>query len=315
MINPPLRQVLTFVRLAETGSFRRTAERLGLSQPAVSTHIRDLERHFGVPLVHRTTRHVSFTAEGKAFAARARRVLDELDLASQDLRDQAAEHRGRVVVACIPPLMASVMPSVITRLDRDYPAVEVDIRDVLSGQVEAMVAQGDADYGIGPRPLTGTLAFAQIERDYFVAAVPRNHVLAGRKWIEFNELANFPILTMTRDANARHIFDRATQRLRHPIKPRFELVHYFSVGRLVEAGVGLTVLPRSAIPNLASDRIVTVEIRSPRIFRDIGVLSRRGHRASPAALAFMTVLRSVVDSGRKPAGARPRGSALAPGER
>src|SRR5713226_8890080 len=99
MINPPLRHIQTLVCLAETGNFRRAAERLRVSQPAVSAHIRDLERHFGVPLVHRTTRHVSLTAEGKTFAARARRAFEELAMASQDLRDLAAVHRGRVVVA------------------------------------------------------------------------------------------------------------------------------------------------------------------------------------------------------------------------
>src|SRR4051794_8219261 len=298
MINLPLRQVLTFVRLAETGSFRRAAERLGLSQPAVSAHIRELERHFGVPLVHRTTRQVSLTAEGRAFATRARRGLDELVRASQALRGRAALHRGRVVVACIPPMMARLMPSIIVNLDRDYPAVVVEIRDVLSGQVEQMVAQGDADYGVGPRPQGGDLLFEAIERDDFVAAVPRGHALAGRKWIELGELANFPMVMVTRDANARHILDRAIQRLRRPVKPRFELVHHFSVGRLVEAGIGLTVLPRTALPSLASERIVAVDIRSPRIFRDIGVLSRRGYRPAPAAQAFMQVLKSVVGSER-----------------
>jgi LysR family transcriptional regulator, carnitine catabolism transcriptional activator len=308
MISPPLRQLLTFVRLAETGSFRRAAERLGLSQPAVSAHIRDLERHFGVPLVHRTTRHVALTAEGQAFAARVRRAIEELGLASQDLRDQAAVHRGRVVIACIPPMMASLMPRVIQRLDRDFPAVEIEIRDVLSGQVEQMVAHGEADYGIGPRPgRAGTLAFTLIERDHFVAAVPRGHALAARKRIELDELARFPMLTVTRDANARHILDQALQRLRHPVKPRFELVHHFSVGRLIEAGLGLTVLPRSAVPSLGNSRIVTLELRSPRVFRDIGVLSRRGYQPSPAAQAFMAVMRSVIDGRRRGAGGRPTG--------
>jgi len=125
MINLPLRQVATFVCLAETQSFRRAAERLRLSQPAVSAHIRELERQVGVPLVHRTTRHVSLTAEGQAFAVRAKRALDELDMASQDLRDLAAVHRGRVTVACIVPLMATVVPNVVRRIKEKHPGLEV----------------------------------------------------------------------------------------------------------------------------------------------------------------------------------------------
>jgi LysR family transcriptional regulator, carnitine catabolism transcriptional activator len=294
MINPPLRHILTLVCLAETRSFRRAAERLHLSQPAVSAHIRDLERHFSVPLVYRTTRHVSLTAEGEAFAARARRALQELEMASQDLRDLAAVHRGRVVVACIPPMLASVVPNVVRRIVKEFPAVEVEILDVLSGQVEQLVARGDADFGIGPRPVSADLSFSKLERDYFVAAMSRDHPLAGRDAIDLDELAAHPIVTMTRDANARQIFDRAIQRLRRPIKPRFELVHHFSVGRFVEAGLGVTVLPRTAIPSLASHKIVTVEIRSPRMFRDIGLVSRRKYQPSPSAQVFMNILKTQL---------------------
>src|SRR5579863_870411 len=283
MIKAPLRHIMTLVCLAETGSFRRAAERLHLSQPAVSAHIRDLEGHFGVPLVHRTTRHVSLTAEGQAFAARARRAFEELEMASQDLQDLAAVHRGRVVVACIPPMMTNIMPSILRRIDQEYPAIEVKILDVLSGQVEQLVTRGDADLGIAPRPLSTNLSFAQLERDYFVAALAQDHPLASRAAIHLSELAAYPFVTTSRDASGRQILDRAIQRLRRPIMPRFELVHHFSVGRLVEAGLGVTVVPRSAIPSLASDRIVTLDIKSPRMFRDIGLIFRREYRPSPSA--------------------------------
>jgi LysR family transcriptional regulator, carnitine catabolism transcriptional activator len=296
MIKPPLRHIMTLVCLAETGSFRRAAERLHLSQPAVSAHIRDLEGHFGVPLVHRTTRHVSLTAEGQAFAARSRRAFEELEMASQDLQDLAAVHRGRVVVACIPPMMANIMPAILRRIDQEYPAIEVKILDVLSGQVEQLVMRRDADLGIGPRPLSTNLSFAQLERDYFVAALAQDHPLACRAAIHLSELAAYPFVTTSRDANGRQILDRAIQRLRRPITPRFELVHHFSVGRLVEAGLGVTVVPRSAIPSLASDRIVTLDIKSPRMFRDIGLILRREYRASPSARAFMAILKEVSGS-------------------
>jgi DNA-binding transcriptional LysR family regulator len=307
MINPQLRHALTLVCLAETGSFRRAAERLQLSQPAVSAHIRDLERHFGVALVHRTTRHVSLTAEGLAFAARARRAFEELEMASQDLRDVAAVHRGRVVVACIPPMMSRLVPAVIRRIEQEYPAVEVAILDVLSGQVEQLVERGDADFGIGPRPPSAALAFLKLMRDDFVVAVGRQHPLAGRREIHLDELAAHAIVTVTRDANARQILERALQRQRRPIRPRFELVHHFSVGQMVEAGFGATVLPRTAVPSLTSDRIVTVEIRSPRIFRDIGLLSRHKYQPSPSAQAFISVLKSIVGSGGATRGRQGRG--------
>ncbi len=315
MINLPLRQVATFVCLAETQSFRRAAERLRLSQPAVSAHIRELERQVGVPLVHRTTRHVSLTNEGKAFAARARRALDELEMASQDLRELAAVHRGRVVVACIVPMMAMVVPTVIKRVRELYPALEIEIRDVLSAQLDALITSGEADFGIGPRPSGTQVTFTRLDRDDFVAAVPQDHPLAGREEISLKELAEYPIITTTRNTNARTVLERALHELHQTVQPAFELVHHLSVGKMVEAGLGVTLLPRSAVGSMSSARIVTVELKAPRIFRELGLITRREYQFSPAAQAFVTVLKQffaksgVREEGpakpRKPARNRP----------
>jgi LysR family transcriptional regulator, carnitine catabolism transcriptional activator len=311
MINLPLRQVATFVCLAETQSFRRAAERLRLSQPAVSAHIRELERQVGVALVHRTTRHVSLTNEGKAFAARARRALDELELASQDLRELAAVHRGRVVVACIVPMMAMVVPTVIKRVKELYPALEIEIRDVLSAQLDALITSGEADFGIGPRPSGTQVTFTRLDRDDFVAAVPHDHPLAGREAISLKELAEYPIITTTRNTNARTVLERALHELHQTVQPAYELVHHLSVGKMVEAGLGVTLLPRSAVGSMSSARIVTVELKSPRIFRELGLITRREYQFSPAAQAFVTVLKQFFEKPgvREDAPAKPRKAA------
>jgi LysR family carnitine catabolism transcriptional activator len=308
MINLPLRQVATFVCLAETQSFRRAAERLRLSQPAVSAHIRQLERQVGVALVHRTTRHVSLTNEGKAFAARARRALDELEIASQDLRELAAVHRGRVVVACIVPMMAMVVPTVIRRVNELHPGLEIEIRDVLSGNLDALITSGEADFGIGPRPSAAQVTFTRLDRDDFVAAVPSDHPLAGREGITLKELADYPIITTTRNTNARTVLERALSEVHETVQPAFELVHHLSVGKMVEAGLGVTLLPRSAVGSMSSARIVTVELTSPRIWRELGLITRREYQFSPAAQAFVTVLKQFFAkrSGRDEKPSEPR---------
>jgi DNA-binding transcriptional LysR family regulator len=226
-------------------------------------------------------------------------------MASQDLRDLAAVHRGRVVVACIPPMMASIVPKVVRRLAEEYPAVEIEIRDVLSRQVEQFVDRGDADFGIGPQPKSPALSFTKLMRDYFVAAMPADHPLAKRDAVNLEDLLKYPLVTMTGDANARAIFDQAVRRLRESITPRFELVHNFSVGGLVAAGLGLTVVPRTAVPSLGVENLKIVDVKSPRIFREIGVLSRPKYRPSPAVRAFMTVLDEVI--ARQQTGGEPTG--------
>ena len=315
MINLPLRQVATFVCLAETQSFRRAAERLRLSQPAVSAHIRELERQVGVALVHRTTRHVSLTAEGKAFAVRAKRALDELDMASQDLRELAAVHRGRVTVACIVPLMATVVPNVVRRIKEMHPGLEVEIRDVLSGQIDQLIASGEVDLAIGPRPTGSNRTFTRLERDYFVAAAPADHPIAARATINLREVLAYPIILTTRNTNARAVLERAIHQIDQTLQPRFELVHYFSLGRMIDAGLGITILPRTAVPSLASTSIVAVDIKSPRLFRDIGLITRREYQFSPAAQAFVTVLKTFFAKPVEREDEAPRPAKVARGRR
>ena len=99
-------------------------------------------------------------------------------------------------------------------------------------------------------------------------------------------------MTTNRSTNARVTFEKALDQLNLTLRPQFELVHHFSVGKMVEAGLGVTVLPRSAVPILGSRGIVTVDIKSPRIYRDLGVITRREYQFSPAAQAFVTVLKT-----------------------
>jgi DNA-binding transcriptional LysR family regulator len=145
-----------------------------------------------------------------------------------------------------------------------------------------------------------------LHRDYYLAALPKGHVLAGRNAVSLGDLADHPIIAMRRDANARQVLDQVIQRRGEPLRPRFELLHLFSVGRMVEAGLGVAVLPESAMPIVMSSSIATVEIRSPRIFRDIGLITRRGYQYSPAANIFVKLLKASMQAN----GART--SAIAP---
>lgn len=296
MINLHLREIRSFVGLADAGSFNLAADRLGISQPALSAHIRNLEHAYGVSLVHRTTRQVTLTPEGQAFASRARRALMELEAATRGLREISAAHKGQVFLACIPPLTASVMPEIVQALNADYPAVEVSILDVLSAQVGRLVLDHSADLGIGPANVPSGAEFEHLIRDEFVAAVPRTHPLSAATEVALSELADHPMILNSQDTTTRRILDRAFDHINRPVRPRFEFVHYASVGSFVEAGLGITVLPRSVVPTLGGENTVTLEIRGRPVYRDLGLITRRAYEPSPAARALIHVVRRKLAS-------------------
>jgi LysR family carnitine catabolism transcriptional activator len=105
-----IRQMQAFKTVAEAGSFKDAADRLHLSQPALSAAIRKLEETLGVRLFDRTTRRMALTAEGHELLRLSARLIDEFETVTGDLRDYLARRRGRVVVAALPSLAAITLP-------------------------------------------------------------------------------------------------------------------------------------------------------------------------------------------------------------
>lgn len=101
---PNINKMRSFIAVAEHGSFRKAAETLNMSQPALSAHVRDLEDGIGVSLLSRTTRSVRLTREGEHFLVRSKRALYEIQSAVRELQDEAALRRGRITVACVPTI-------------------------------------------------------------------------------------------------------------------------------------------------------------------------------------------------------------------
>ncbi|SEQ64702.1 regulatory helix-turn-helix protein, lysR family [Pseudomonas lutea] len=119
-----------------------------ISQPALSRRIDKLEGALGVKLFERTTRRVSLTMVGRAFAPRAERLLNDLDDALLGISEVASNRTGRVTVACVPSAAYYFMPSVIARYHAIYPKVRIKLIDTSANKVSAAVISGEADLGL-----------------------------------------------------------------------------------------------------------------------------------------------------------------------
>lgn len=280
----------SFVAVAEHGSFRKAAETLHLSQPALSAHVRDLELLVGVPLFHRTTRSVQLTTEGANFLARARRAFAELEAGLGELRDQASLQRGRVVVGCVPTIASFVLPTVLVSFTKRFPAVAVRIVDVGADLLLKELLGRAVDIGIGPRPeAVDDVLFKTVVRDRFVAVCPREHPLASRRTVRLKDLASFPLLVLA-SGDVRTTLQRAFEKHNYPFRPAYELVHHYTLGGMVEAGLGITALPSMTISMLSHPKLRKVKLVEPEITREVGVLQRRDHAHTPAVRAFLEAL-------------------------
>ena len=147
-MNFDLGDLRAFAAVADLGSFKAAAEALHLSQPAFSALIQGVEQSLGAKLFERSTRSVVLTPEGALFEASARRVLADFDGMVDDFRAHAERRRGRVAVAALPSLAATVVPAVFARLAVEHPGLRLDLLDTLSGASFDLVRAGEADFAL-----------------------------------------------------------------------------------------------------------------------------------------------------------------------
>ena len=281
-MNFDLADLRGFLAVADLGSFRAAAESLHLSQSAVSRRVDKLEEALGVDLFVRTTRRVELTTIGRTFVHKARAVMNELESALLGIADFAERISGEVTVACVPSAVGYFLPAVIGDFHRLHPRIRVRLIDESSADILLAVANGEADLGL---TYIGTqepdIEFEPLLDDPFVVACPRGHALAGRKRLTWAELARHDYVSLAQGSGNRFLLDQALAHVEHKPEWFCEVRHVPALVSLVEAGLGLGVVPRLAMP--PRSRLVSIALEEPTLSRTIGIIRRRGRplRAGP----------------------------------
>lgn len=285
-INFDLQQLHAFIAVAERGSFRAAAEHIHLSAPALSRRIEKLESIIGTRLFNRTTREVDLTSNGRIFLERARAAIDDLESAILGISDIAATRSGRVTVACVPSAALYFLPQVISSFSLKYPAIRIRVIDESMNQTLQSVLTGESDFGIGfMNTRMPEITFEGIHNDPFVVAMRREHPLAGRKSIHWSQIENERLISVARSSGNRQLLDDAMSKVGLIPNFAFEVSHIGTLLGMVEAGLGIAAVPRTALPANHPD-VIGLPLKNPVISRSLGLLRKHGSTLRPAAAMF-----------------------------
>lgn len=285
-INFDLQQLQAFIAVAERGSFRAAAEEIHLSPPAMSRRIEKLESIIGTRLLNRTTREVELTSVGRVFLERARAAIDDLESAMLGISDIATSRSGRVTVACVPSAAIYFLPQVISSFSAKYPAIRIRVIDESMNQTLQSVLSGESDFGIGfMNTLMPEIKFESIHVDPFVVAMRRDHPLANRKAVGWQEIASERLISVARSSGNRQLLDDILSKAGLNPNFAFEVSHIGTLLGMVEAGLGVAAVPRMALP-ANHPTVVGLMLRKPTISRSLGLLSKQGATLRPAAAMF-----------------------------
>ncbi|MEJ8852127.1 LysR family transcriptional regulator [Variovorax rhizosphaerae] len=279
------RQLRAFAALAEQRNFTRAAQTCHLSQPAFSALIRTLEDTLGARLFDRDTRSVQLTPEGRLFEASARRLLDDMQGAVGELADHVERRKGRVSVAALPSLAAGWLPGILAEFMKAWPGITVELHDALSDACIAQLRAHQADFALAATGAgaasASDLRGRKLCSDGFHLVCPKDHPLAKVPKLTAKQLAPWPFIQMARNSSVRQSLDAALHPLR--LNAVFEVEHLATVMGLVEAGVGISVVPALTLFHFRRESLTTRPLPVPGLTRTIYLVQRREGSLSVAA--------------------------------
>lgn len=289
-----LRQLRYFLTVAEEQHFTRAAEKLYVSQPALSQQIRQLEQELGVTLLDRADRHVHLTGPGEVFARYARRVFQELDDARIALNELAGLQRGSLVVGVVQTVNACVMPQVLAAFMASYPGITMRVEELAANGIEHGVAGGTLQIGVGFIPPANNHIEAEpLFTEELVLVTTRAHPLAGRACVEVRELASVPLILLSQAFCTRRLWDACTQRAGTQSRVLAEMNTIDALLATTSRTHVATILPALALRGAYAQTLVGIRLAHPAPQRTVGFLCRRGGYRCAATQAFTQIFRDI----------------------
>lgn len=290
-MNYTLRQLRTFVAVAHYGGFSQAGQAIGLSQSAVSHSIKELEAVIGVRLLDRTTREVMLTEAGQQLASRMASLLEEINSTLLDIRSYGEQRSGTVRIAASQTISAHLMPQCLAVSQQSYPDIKVILHDRVQQWVLQSVRNAEVDFGIVIGPLNDSDFDCQAILDEpFLLLCRDDDPLAFVDQAQWHMLAGRTMVLQDYASGSRVLIDEALRQQNIEIKVVQEIGHPATLFPMVDAGIGISILPALALP-LPSGRALRVRRLYPEINRSLMLIKRKNRSLTPASEAIWQEVR------------------------
>jgi DNA-binding transcriptional LysR family regulator len=282
-----LRQIRSFVVVAQAGSFTRAAELLHLAQPTLTVQIRRLEETLEVRLFDRNTRSVELTRVGRELLPVFQRMIRDLDAVVVDTRDLAAKRRGVVRIAALPSVAAGALPDVISSFRELQPGASFILKDVIANRVLDLVRSEEVDLGIMGGSVVGQDIEVLLEvRDRMHVVFPAGHPIGAIPKVSIDDLIVYPLVLMDPATSVRAVVDAAFLGVGHVAQPTCEATYMMTAIAMVRAGLGITILPGSAREISAEPDLRSRRVDVAGFSRAITIIKKAGRTLPPISEAF-----------------------------
>lgn len=290
-----IRQLRAFIAIAELGTFTAGAQRVHVTQAAISMQIRQLENELGAKLFIRAPRRVMLTEAGEQLLQRARQILRDHDAAVDEIAELAGAERGRLRVGSASAMVTTdVLPKLLKDLRKQHAGAEVT---VASGTSEALVQQilaGELDVAFVSLPVEARgINTERLSQDQLVAVASPRHRLAKQRTISAYTLAGEKLILGERGGNTRRLIDQFFAQAGVTLHVSMELSRQAAIRRMVEEDMGVGIVPLQTVSDAVDKgRLVRWWIEGAQINWELGVARLTGGYDSPIVQTFIKLARA-----------------------
>jgi len=297
-MNVTLRQLHAFVLTAQHGSVTRAAERLHLTQSAVSVLIRQLETSLGVRLFDRTTRSLRLTVVAEEALAVAERMLRNEEELLAGIRGLTERRRGHVTMAATAAVAAGTMPRALGQFREQFPDIGVTMLDVAPDKLVAMVLSEEVEFGIGTvdGSFASEIALDTLLRDTVGVVARRDSPVAKRDRLSWDEALALPVIAVRKGSGIRALIDATLAAKGKTLKPAWEVSFLTTALAMVAEGLGIAILSPYLISSLYYPALVTRPLVDPLVTREISAIMKPGRTISFASESFIDVTRRSINA-------------------
>jgi len=286
-----------FHAVAQAGGISRGAERLHVSQPAVSKQIKELEDALGIRLLERLPRGSRLTDGGKLLAQYVQRMAVVEEETARAIEEFRGLKRGRLAVGASTTIGAYLLPQVFGEFHRQHPDIELELEIANTETIQNQLMAGSIEIGLTEGLMEAEHLDSEVfHEDELVAIAPRGHLLLKQKRVTARELCREPFILREAGSGTRAVVERALGKRGLTVKPVLSLASPEAIKRAVIAGVGIAIVSRLAIScELQIGSLAVIPIKDLVIRRPLHLQKLRSKNPSPAVSQFLKLLHAHKD--------------------
>ena len=289
-----IRQLRAFVAIAELGTFTAGAQRVHVTQAAISMQIRQLETDLGARLFIRAPRHVILTEAGEQLLQRARQILRDHDAAVDEIAELAGAERGRLRVGSASAMVTTdALPKLLREVRKQHPRSEITVASGTSETLVQQILSGELDLAFVSLPVEARgINTERLSQDQLVAIASPRHRLAKQRTISAYTLAGEKLILGERGGNTRRLIDQFFAQAGVNLHVSMELSRQAAIRRMVEEDMGVGIVPlQSVVDEVKKGRLIRWWIEGAEINWEMGIARLTGGYESPTMQTFIRLSR------------------------